>query len=331
MQVPFSELTDLVLESYNGRVAFFPDSFLGGSTPRLKTLQLGRIPFPGLPNLLSSAPHLIDLHLLNIPYAGYISSEVMVAVLSTLTSLGSLKLEFEFPRSHPDPASQHLTRTVLPALKEFWFRGDNEYLEDLMARIDAPRLNILYITYFDQILFDTSQFTQFINRTPNLKAFERARISFDGNEAGVSLSSQTSGHRVLNVRIPCGELNWQLLSLKRIFTLSLPPLSTPEDLYISEINDLEPDWLDTIDSTLWLELLHPFSAVKNLYLSEKVAPHVVPVLEELVGGSTTEVFPILENLFLENLRPSRIVQEGVEQFVFTRQVTNHPIAVSNWK
>ena len=329
MQVPFPELTDLAIESYDGSVAFFSDSFLGGLTPRLKTLRLTRIPFPGLPNFLSSAPHLIDLHLLNIPYSGYIPSEVMVAALSTLTSLVSLKLEFEFPRSHSDPASQHLTRTVLPALQEFWFIGDNEYLEDLMTRIDAPRLNILYITFFDLILFDTPQFTQFINRTPTLKAFKRAHIAFDSNEAGASLSSQTSGHR-LDVRIPCGELNWQLLSLKRIFTSSLPPLSTPEDLYISEINDLELDWLETIDSTLWLELLHSFSAVKNLYLSKEVAPHVVPVLQEHVGGSTTEVFPSLQNIFLEDLQPSRIVQEGVEQFVATRQVTSHPVAVSYW-
>jgi hypothetical protein len=330
MQVPFPELTDLILKLYGVTMSVFPDSFLGGLTPRLKTLQLGRIPFPGLPNLLSSTPHLIDLHLLNIPNSGYISSEVMVAALSTLTSLGSLKLEFEFPRSHPDPASQRLTRTVLPALKEFWFRGDNEYLEDLMTRIDAPRLNILYITFFDLILFDTPQFTQFINRTPSLKAFERAHITFDGIAAGASLSSQTSGHRLLDVRIPCGELNWQLLSLKRIITSSLPPLSTPEDLYISETDDLEPGWLETINSTLWLELLHPFSAVKNLYLSEKVAPHVVPVLQELVGGSATEVLPILQNIFLENLQPSGIVQEGVEQFIAMRQITSHPIAVSYW-
>ena len=329
-QVPFPELTDLVLELYGGMMPVFPDSFLGGSTPRLKTLQLGRIPFPGLPKLLSSAPQLVDLHLLNIPYTGYISSEVMVTALSTLTSLGSLKLEFEFPRDHPDPASRHLTPTVLPALKEFWFRGDNEYLEDLVTRIDAPRLNILYITFFDQILSDTLQFTQFLNRTPKLKAFERARIAFDRNAAGANLSSQTSGRRVLEVRIPCGELNWQLLSLKRIFTLSLPPLSTSEDLYISEMIDLEPYWLDTIDSTLWLELLHPFMAVKNLYISEKVAPYVVPVLQELVGDSTTEVLPILQNIFLENLQPSSTVLEGVQQFVATRQVTSRPIAVSYW-
>lgn len=46
-------------------------SFLGGSAPpRLRELW---IPFPGLPNLLSSATDLVALHLLNIPHFGYIS------------------------------------------------------------------------------------------------------------------------------------------------------------------------------------------------------------------------------------------------------------------
>ena len=64
MQVPFPELTHLVLQS-NGEigeigetVSALPDSFLGGSAPRLERLALDDIPFPGLPKLLLSATHL---------------------------------------------------------------------------------------------------------------------------------------------------------------------------------------------------------------------------------------------------------------------------------
>jgi len=45
------------------------------------------VPYPGLPKLLSSATHLVTLHLLNIPHSGYISPEAMVTALSTLTRL----------------------------------------------------------------------------------------------------------------------------------------------------------------------------------------------------------------------------------------------------
>ena len=61
MQVPFPELTRLILQPDEKMV--LPDSFLGGSAPRLQYLQLNGISYPGLPKLLLSATHLTDLHL----------------------------------------------------------------------------------------------------------------------------------------------------------------------------------------------------------------------------------------------------------------------------
>ena len=54
MQVPFLELTNLRLWSDDETppVIPIPDSFLGGSAPRLQYFELSGIPFPGLPNLL---------------------------------------------------------------------------------------------------------------------------------------------------------------------------------------------------------------------------------------------------------------------------------------
>ena len=88
MQQPFPELTYLYLESTDKTVAVVPDSFLGGSAPRLEVLCLGGIPFLGLPKLLLSTTHLIELNLNIIPHSGYISPEEMVAALSTLTPSG---------------------------------------------------------------------------------------------------------------------------------------------------------------------------------------------------------------------------------------------------
>lgn len=55
-----------------------------------------------------------------------------------------LRIEFESPRSRPPRESRRLpplTRSVLPALIVLRFVGASEYLEDLVARIDAPLLD----------------------------------------------------------------------------------------------------------------------------------------------------------------------------------------------
>jgi hypothetical protein len=59
-----------------------------------------------------------------------------------------------------------------------WFKGFVEYLEYLVARIDAPLLDNLYILFFHQLIFDTPQLAQFVSRTPNFKAHDGACVVF---------------------------------------------------------------------------------------------------------------------------------------------------------
>jgi len=101
-----------------------------------------------------------------------------------------------------------------------------------------------------------------------------------------------------------------------------------EQLYIRENNQLQLHWQDDIESSQWLELLHPFTAVKDLYLSQEFAPRIAPSLQELVEGRAMEVLPALQNLFLEDPQPSGPVEEDIGQFVAARQLTRHPITAS---
>jgi F-box-like len=331
MQVPFPELTDLDLRSNGKTLSALPDSFLGGSAPRLNYLYLKGIPFPGLPKLLLSATQLFGLYLDNIPHSGYIPPEAMVTALSTLTRLRKLLLIFESPQSRPDPAHQRPpppTCSVLPNLGIFSFKGDSEYVEVVMAHIDAPRLRSLYITLFNDIEFDTPQLTQFISRTPNMQALEKAHVTFDGDAAAVELSSMEHGrYEILEVYIQCRELDWQVSSMEQICASCLPPLPTL-NLHINGIPHYLQHWQGNVDNALWLRLLQPFTSVKNLYLSGEIAERIIPALQELVGDRATEVLPTLENIFLEEGQRSGPVQEGIRQVVAVRQATNHPIAVS---
>ena len=334
MQQSFPELTDMKLSSYTETVPVVPDSFLGGSAPRLQYLDLIGIPFPGLPKLLLSATQLVHLSLLRIAHSGYFSPEEMVTALTTLTSLEELSLYFQSPRSCPDHASQlppSSTRSVLPVLRHFSFQGVIEYLEDLVTHIDAPRLRSLDMTFFNDITFDTPEFIQFVTRSPTLRALKNAHITLRNGRASLDVSSQTSGDGRLNVtiRIVCRGLEWQVSSLEQVCT-SLPSVFMLEGLYIYEDPYSQLDWKDDIENGLWLQLLHPFTAVKNLYLSERFAIGIGLALQELVEGRTTEVLPALQNIFLKGLQPSGPVQEGIRHFVASRQVTSRPITVSHW-
>ena len=334
MQQPFPELTHLHLLSHNKTVSVVDhDSFLGGSAPRLKYLHLEDISFPGLLKLLLSATHLVDLRFINIPHSGYISPERMVAALSTLTSLEYLSVGFESPRSCPDPASRRpppSTRSVLPVLTYFQFRGVSEYLDDLVACIDAPQLDTFEVTLFNDIVFDAPQLFRFISHTPMSKALETAKINFQHGAARVKFSSETPRYREFNVGILCKGLNWQASFLEQICTSYLPLLSILEDLYIDDYFHWKPDWKDSIENGQWLEFFRLFVAVKSPYLSEKVASSIAPALQELVEGRTTDVLPALQTIFLKKLKSSGSVQESIGQFVAARQVANHPIVISLW-
>ena len=337
MQQPFPELRRLWVDLSNkiGTVQFVPDSVLGGSARRLELLSLANVIFPGLPRLLLSTTHLVVLHLIDIPHSGYISPHTMVTALSMLTSLSSLVLRFDSPRSCPDRERRRpppSTRFVLSVLSGFRFGGVSEYLEDLVACIDAPQLSNLHITFFNDIVFNTPQFIQFVGRTPVSRALEKAHITFWDFGTDVNFSSQASGYGFgpFRAEISCRGSDWQVSSLEQVCTSCLLLSSKLEDLYIHEDPYRRLNWKDNIENGLWLGLLQPFTAVKNLYLSEEFATRIAPALQELAGHRPAEVLPALQNIFLERLELSGPVEEGIRQLVAARQVASCPITVSRW-
>ncbi|KAI0249333.1 hypothetical protein BJV78DRAFT_708768 [Lactifluus subvellereus] len=220
MQEPFPALTLLQLSTRETTPAL-PDMFLGGSAPHLQTLAFNGILFPGLPRLLLSASDLSDLSLERIPHTGYISSEAMVTCLSALTRLTHLSIGFESPAARPDRRGRRPpppTRVIFPALTALWFRGVSEYLEDLVAQIDAPRLHYLYISFFNQVIFDIQQLSYFIGHAGILRSSSRAEVVFATDHVDIKLYSPkgTDPPTELNLRIYCRAVDWQVWSMAHI-------------------------------------------------------------------------------------------------------------------
>ncbi len=279
MQVPFPELTELVLRlsSDDGPLpvipdSVIPDSFLGGSAPRLRSFGLSGISFPGLPNLLLSVPHLVKLRLFDIPHSGYISPEAMATCLSVLTSLDTFFLGFRFyfprSRSRPDRGNRHsppMTRSILPGLSTIMFKGTSEYMDDLVARIDAPRLDELSITFYPQINFDTPHLVQFISRTPRFQEPNEAHVNLNP-DAEVQLVWASDGHGSrLSVEIFCEESVPHPSSIAQVYPMCSPSLLTVENLLLGGLADPVLEYKHDIKNDQWLELLRPFTAVKSLY------------------------------------------------------------------
>ena len=286
------------------------------------------IPFPGIPNLILSATHLVDLYLHNMPYSSSISPEAMVTCLSVLTCLHTLSLGFLFSQSRSDRKSRRppSITTILPDLTNIRFQGASEYLEDLVSRIDAPLLQDLLICFPHYTDLDTAHLAQFISRTPRFQKPNGAHVNLDAF-AEVQLLFEHDDYRV---QISC--YNERRLScITKVCTMCLPPLPTAENLRLGvypDYLDSEFNWKDDVNDGKLLELLRPFTAVKNLYLSELFQPYMAIALQQLVGGRTTAVLPSLQNIYLEKLDSERSgpFQEAIEAFVAVRQLSGHSIA-----
>ena len=190
-----------------------------------------------------------------------------------------------------------------------------------MTRIDAPQLNTLQITLFNQIDFDTQRLAQFINRTPKLGKCDEVHVKISDWSVHVLFGT-------LEISIHSREPDRGFSFVAQACNSSFP--STVEDLYI-EHPYLQLFWHDyAIDNTLWLQVLLPFTAVKNLYLCREFGPGITAALQELVGARITEVLPGLQNIFVESLQPSGTFQENIGQFVASRQLSDHPSTISDW-
>ena len=308
------------------------DSFLGGSAPNLRSLRLRGVTYPTLPKLLLTAKGLVDLRLLNIPFSDYISPDSMASCLSSLTKLEDLRLGFLSRASSPDQNGRlPLTRVDLPYLIRLDFEGTNKYLEDFVARINAPPLCQFRITFIDSVLLNTPRLTNFVDRVELFKVLDQAELTFYEDRVIVKLLSQkeTVNRTILEVQSSCDPSKGHLALAQACSSFS-SFISSLEYLNLIEDESWPLYLRPGLKNAYLLQLLSPFITVKHLYLSGAPGLHVSRALRGLTWESVAEVWPTLQSVFLEGLQPSEDVVEAIGQFIVRRQLSSHPVSVHSW-
>jgi len=91
---------------------------------------------------------------------------------------------------------------------------------------------------------------------------------------------------------------------------------------------IEPEGrqLKGTDDVEWLDLLHKFSTVQTLHVSQELAGHVALALEDITGEMVAEVLPSLNLIFLEGQSAS-----SFEKFVAACRLSGRPVTVIETK
>ena len=324
---PFPNLEELALQSRANVQVTLPSTFRWG--PRLRTLYLTCFPFPALLQHLSPSSNLVDLRLHKIPSVGYFSPEAFADALSKLTHLETLSLHFLTlpPRRKFVCLPPHSSKRVaLPALTCLKYRGTSMYLDRFVARIDAPSLGEMGITFFGQPTMDASQLGQFIERSETLTSLDRAEVQTSARAISVCCSKPGTLTQ-LNFQISWEPLDWQLSSLTQICDYFSPFLRHVHDLRINSNQSLSEK--ADVDRQQWRDLIHAFSGTRDF----RVGAHATDILWALFSANNapatgTTVLPALRYLHVEEyisiLGP---LLEAKESFIASRKLSGYPVVV----
>ena len=328
---PFTELEEFVLFSQDNLQLTLPSSFHLG--PRLRTLHLIRIALPSFPRLLSLSHLLVDIKLHEIPITGYFSPEAFANALSGTTQVQSLSLHFHSlpPRRNylalpPSPGE----RVVLPALTSLKYRGTSKYLDSLVARIDAPRLGEITITFFYQPTMDASQLGRFIERVEMQTSFSQADIEISAHAISIYFNHRSKS-APLKLQISCMRLNWQLSCMAQVCDQLSPFVSRVEVLGItsSQLSSVQDD----VAGEQWVELVRSFGGARDFRIATNndITTDVLLAFGRAttaVHERHTTVLSALHHLRVDNpIEMNEPSWDALLSFIATRSLSSRPVQV----
>ncbi len=341
MLKPFPVLKHLRVKTFNGSMLSLPSGF----PPGLQELDLSGTFPPPLPSILPSLSDLVHLHLRNLPMTDHVSPEVMVVGLAVMTKLESLTIEFKITSHHwcPSllPTQDFGAQAVLPTLTQFQFRGFYEYLKDLVAKLDTPRLfdlTVIIVNNFTwphrPIVQQFPQLFQFIDCAEDLKLaqFRHARAEIHNSCSFIRFDNAQTGQHPIHLTL--GEVKYgsspntnQLQPIEALLSQASAIISSVQHLSITQL------YQRTICATYWdcaklLRFLQVrlFSTVETLHIGRQFTDRFVQVLNGLSNNSelVAEVLPALHLLNFEG-KPQKMVKQLLIQFIEKRQSIGYPL------
>ena len=277
----------------------FPETL---QAPHLRHLLLIGFALPIESRLLTTAVGLVTLFLGMINPSTYFHSNTLLQWLSFMPQLETLSINYDFPvRSRPVGGqfthTAIMTLVTLPNLRHFSFYGVAAYLEALLYRISAPRLERLQIGFFNQLTFSVPRLLHFVGTTENLR-FKTARFEFFEEKVDVEVYPyEEADTYALLIIVNCCHLDWQVSSVAQIFNALSPVISAVEQLtFTHEVHGQSSEEHNEVDRSEWRKLLSSFRNVKSLRIATGLVKELSLCLQSDDGELPLELLPELQEL-----------------------------------
>ena len=210
---------------YDGLV--LPSTF---EAPRLRMIVLYHFASPIGSPLLTTAVSLVCLTLRWIHSSIDVYPNHLFQALSRLPQLQNFTIIFSSPIPNREIERQLLrmpiiTHITFPNLLFISIRGVSAYLEALLSHMNAPLLNKLEVTLFNQLSFSVPHLRQFMTTTEIIRS-STVEFFFYHKEVVMLMFYPSSQLITLCIRVGCHHLDWQVSSVTQISNV-LGPLSPP--------------------------------------------------------------------------------------------------------
>ena len=307
----------------------FPETL---QAPHLHHLVLFNFALPIGSRLLMTAVGLVTLSLVVANPFAYFNPDTLLQWLSFMPQLETLVIFFVFPdRSrHLGGQSTHTaitTPVTLPNLCCFRFKGVAAFLEGLLYRIFAPRLEKLQIGFFNQVTFSVPRLLHFVGTTENLNLrFKNVRFNFSNRNVDVKVyPHEEADTYALLIIVYCCHLDWQVSSVAQIFNALSPVLSAVEHLtFEHEFHSQSSEEHNEVDPTEWRKILRSFRNVKTLRTTTGLVEELSRCLQLDDEELPLELLPELQELTYSG---SGDTSYAFTPFIDARQNAGRPLTV----
>ena len=241
---------------------------------------------------------LVTLSLFIFHPSAYFHPNTLLRWLSFKPQLETLFIVFYFAVPNRDVERQlaHtpiMTAVALPNLRSFSFSGVGTYIEAVIHRITAPRLEKLQVDVFNQPTFNVPQLLQFLLTTENFR-FKSAKFEFTDKKVGVAMyPNEEVEAYTLAINVDC----WQVSSAAQFSNLLSPTFSAVKHLTLEHgIHSQSSEEHDEADPTEWRKLLMSFRNAKTLRIAKGLVKELSRCLELDDGELSLELLPELQEL-----------------------------------